>query len=932
VDDLVGRDTELARLRGLVETARTGTGAAALIEGEPGIGKSSLARATALVAERRGCRVLWAAADELGQALPLRPLLDACHDLSTPRLTAIRGLLRGEFTGDLDPVAAASEHLLTLVAELCDTTPVVLVVDDLQWADQATIRVWERLARTAARTALLTIGVARPTPVRPELRTIRRTTATVVRLNGLRDKEVRALLAGLAGGQPGESLHRIAADAAGNPLYLTELMAALTRAHRLRSHDGEVEVETGPVPKSLLEAIADRLDFLPQDIRTVLQAAALLGLEFLVADLAIVQNRRVPDLVRAIDQARTAGVLEETDGKLSFRHPLIRAALYDEIPPAVRAAWHRDAARALAEAGAPVHRVSKQLLSATSAAGPLDDRLLDWLADAAGTLVAQAPRTAIQLLREARHRSRASTMRWVLFTAKLAEALYRSGEPAEAERTAERAMAGVSDPDLLVELHWTLYQSRALVGRAGASLGSLGEVMGVTGVSPKQRARLLVVTARAHRDVGQVARARDLASQALAVAQEVGDTWALGWSLHVLIVVSVMQGEVDAALPLFDRALDVIADDPALVDLSLLLRINKAVALGDLDRYDEAVGAATQVRQLADRTGSMPRLAQAQSALGQLLFEAGQWDDAQDAVEALPDELKDPGTTCCDNGVAAVIAFHRGDVAAARRHLRRAAASAEQIGNRLVSALLLARSLEHEVEDDLSGALDVLTARLADTEELDEAEDLLPEAARLAALTGATDVAGDVAARVAEFAGRGQVPHRLGSVAFCRGLVDRSPSLLLVAADWFVAAGRPLYAAKALEAAALSSVDEGDRAAARAAFNRADEIYERLGAVWDVARLRAALRRHGIRRGPRTRHRQASSGWDSLTPGEERVARLVADGLANREIAERLVLSVRTVESHVSHVLAKLGMRSRVDIVRGGVQRVDGDSRPRDGG
>ncbi len=927
VDDLVGREPELSRLRALIDSAAAGEGTAVLIEGEPGIGKSALARATTDFAAGRGFRVLWAAADELGQALPLRPLLDACQDLPTPRLTAIRTLLRGEFTGDLDPIAAASEHLLTLVADLCGTTAVALVVDDLQWADHATIQVWSRLARTATRTTLLTIGITRRTPERRELLAARRAVGTVLRLEGLRDNDVSDLLAGLAGGQPGESLRQVAADAAGNPLYLTELVAALARAHRLREHDGAVEVASGPIPKSLLEAVADRLDFLPRDVRVVLQAAALLGLEFLVADLAIVLNRRVPDLARAIDQARTAGVLGETDGKLSFRHPLIRAALYDEISPPVRTAWHRDAARALAEAGAPVHRVAKQLLSATPDAVPLDDRLLDWLADAAGTLVAQAPRTAIRLLREARHRSPASTMRWGLFTAKLAEALYRSGEPTEAERTAERAVATVSDPDLLVELHWTMYQSRALIGRSEASLGSLGEAMDVPGVPPKQRARLLVVMARAHRDLGQVSRARDLATEALATAEEVRDAWALAWSLHVLIVVSVMQGEIDAALPLFDRALGVVADDPSLTDLSLLLRINKAVVLGGLDRHDEALRTATQVRQLADRTGSMPRLAQARSALGQLLFQAGQWDDARREVEALPDELKDPGATCCDNGIAALIAFHRGDAAAAREHLDRATASAERIGSRVVASLALARSLDHEVDDDLPGALDVLTARLADTEELDEVEDLLPETARLAALTGATDIAINVAAQVADLAGRGQVPHRWGSAAFCRGLVDRSPSLLLVAADRFVAAGRPLSAAKALEAAALTSAGAGDRAAARAAFTRADESYELLDAAWDVARLRAAMRRFGIRRGPRNRHRHARAGWESLTVSEAKVARLVADGLPNREIAERLVLSVRTVESHVSHILAKLGMRSRVDIVR--VQHVDGIPRRR---
>jgi DNA-binding CsgD family transcriptional regulator len=148
-------------------------------------------------------------------------------------------------------------------------------------------------------------------------------------------------------------------------------------------------------------------------------------------------------------------------------------------------------------------------------------------------------------------------------------------------------------------------------------------------------------------------------------------------------------------------------------------------------------------------------------------------------------------------------------------------------------------------------------------------------------------------------------------------LVNNSSSLLLLAAEQYGAAGRPLLRAKALEAAAVCLAGQGDRGSARSAFTRADDVYSGLGASWDVARLRARFRLYGIRRGPRTRHRQVRSGWDSLTPSEAKVAGLVADGLSNQQIADRLVLSVRTVESHVSHILAKLGVRSRVDIARG---------------
>ena len=191
------------------------------------------------------------------------------------------------------------------------------------------------------------------------------------------------------------------------------------------------------------------------------------------------------------------------------------------------------------------------------------------------------------------------------------------------------------------------------------------------------------------------------------------------------------------ALPLFDRALTVTQADPALTDLRLLLQINKAVTLGDLDRYEEACAAAGQARHLADQVGTAIRLAQAHSALGQLLFETGRWDDALAEVEILPEDLKEPGAACCDLGIAAVICFHRGETGAARRHLAAAAPHAKRIGHRLIGPLALARSLDREHDGALPEALAVLTAGFdGNTEELEEIEDLLADAVRLAAKTG----------------------------------------------------------------------------------------------------------------------------------------------------------------------------------------------------
>jgi DNA-binding CsgD family transcriptional regulator len=877
-----------------------------------------------MIAEQRGCQVFRAAADELGQALPLQPLLDALRARETegePRLVTILRLLQGELVGAADPAVAAAEQMLTLMAELCSVAPTVLVVDDLQWADLATITVWEWLARSAPRAPLLLIGTSRPVPQRDELLAVQRVVGEegMIRLGRLPDAAVAELIATIAGARPGEHLLRLAEGTAGNPLYLTELLGALVRSARMATADGVAEALEGPVPDSLVAAIAHRLDFLPRDVRDVLRAAALLGVEFLVADLGIVLDRRIAELVPAIDDALAAGVLKEVDEKLAFRHALIRTALYDDIAAPVRAAWHGDAAKALAAAGAPVNRVARQLLRAINSpsAIPLDESLLDWLVDAAPTLVAQAPRASVDLLRQAFRRSPVTTKRGAVLACRLADALYRTGDTAGAERVAGRAMAVIDDPDLLVDLHWTVTQCRALVGKSGESLKTLGRALAAPAMSARQRARLLVLTARAHRDLGEVTVAGRVAAEALDTAEDAGDQWAIGWALHVLIIASIMRGDVASALPLFERALDVVGDNPGLTDLGLLLQINQAVALGDMDRYTEAIATAERVRQRADRAGSLVRLAQAQCALGELLFEVGRWDDAQAEVEILPDEFKDPGVTCCDRGVAAVIAFHRGDPDTARQHLSLAGPSAEQIGNRVVASLALARSLDHEFSGDPDEALAVLTAGVANhAEELEEMEDLLPEAARLAVSTETVDTATDIADQAASLARRSQVPHRLAANAYCRGLLEDDPAMLLHAAEHYDEADRPLLRAKALEAAAIGFANRGDVGSARVAFGHADKLYDDLGAHWDLAHLRAELRRHGIRRGSRAKHRQARVGWNSLTPTETTIAKLVADGLPNREIADRLVLSPRTVGTHVSHILGKLSVRSRIDIAR----------------
>jgi DNA-binding CsgD family transcriptional regulator len=154
----------------------------------------------------------------------------------------------------------------------------------------------------------------------------------------------------------------------------------------------------------------------------------------------------------------------------------------------------------------------------------------------------------------------------------------------------------------------------------------------------------------------------------------------------------------------------------------------------------------------------------------------------------------------------------------------------------------------------------------------------------------------------------------------CRGLVTGDPVPVLAAADYFLASGRPFFRAQALEDAAALAAERGELAVAERQLAEAVGIYTRLGAAWDVEHASARLHRHGI--APvRVAHRvRPSSGWGALTPTEVKVAYLVADGRSNPDVAAALYLSRNTVQTHVSHILAKLGARSRAEIIREAVR------------
>jgi DNA-binding CsgD family transcriptional regulator len=977
---LLGREQELALLTGLLRDLERGTGTAVLIEGEPGIGKSTLVaalttEATAPQALHVMPQVFRGTGDELSQQIPLDPFISALR-VRTPgasaRRNAIAALLRGE-GGATDPgadvTAALSEQLLALVTDECAQQPVILVIDDLQWADPASVTLWGRLARLAPQVALLLVGIMRPVLQRDDLQKLRRAQndATRVELTPLTDGAVADLVEALAGGRPDPPLLRLTRSAAGNPLYVTEIVAALERSGGLTVHAGTAQLADGvapsSLPRSLSAAITDRLGFVTGPVRDMLRAAALLGVEFAVPDLATVLGKSITDLFTTVDEARTVGVLTEAGSDLAFRHPLIRAALYDEMPVAMRVAWHRDAGRELARSGAPADRVARQLLHAVGgpsvgaldagepehagpAGGPaalearpasadaarasvaaldslgvlpLEDWMLDWLTGAADLLVGQAPRVAADLLAQAMANTPTAMSRYTWLASRLADALYRLGDRSAAEQVASRALeqGADTDPNAVVDLHLTIAQCRMLAGQEDESLAALERALTATGLSARQRARILVITARTHYTLGGVDKADRVAADALTAATEAADPWAMGWALLAIAGVATVRGQLVAALPLYDRALVVTQADPALTDLRLLLSINKAATLANLDRYDEGIAAAEQARRLADQVGTTLRSSQAHCTLGELLFETGRWAAALAEIVVVPENLKEPADASCEFGIAAVIAFHHGDAATARRHLLAAGPHAKRIGQRLIPPLALARSLDFEHRDSPAEALATLTSWLdGSSEEVGQAEALIADAVRLAVKVDDLTTARDLAKQASELAENSGIPHRQANALYCSGLVEHDPRKLLSAAQRYFDASRPLLMAKALEAAAEEFVAIDDKAAAREAMGRAVEAYTGLGAQADVNRVQAAFREYGIRRGPHSKHRKATSGWDSLTDAELKIAALVAEGLSNPDIAQRLVTSPRTVGTHVSHILKKLGVASRAEIAR----------------
>jgi DNA-binding CsgD family transcriptional regulator len=378
---------------------------------------------------------------------------------------------------------------------------------------------------------------------------------------------------------------------------------------------------------------------------------------------------------------------------------------------------------------------------------------------------------------------------------------------------------------------------------------------------------------------------------------------------------------------MIQRALTVIGDDPETTDLRLPLMINRLMLVWpDSDGRIPGRDAEAEARELltvADRA-AIARSAQARETAAGILFELGAWDDVLAEVDA----LFEPGADVLDvavvggHGLAALIAAHRGDRAAAAAHLRAAEQLPDRVGRQAGDReyyveLLRARAVLAEQDGRPDEAMARVAEALATVNLSFPVESTwLPDLVRNALAAGDRAAAEDVAARSVEDAARcdaASAPLAAVTARWCRGLVDGDPVALAGVAAYYRSFALPLMLGQVLEDLAVVLAAGGDAAGARAALLEAVEVYGGLGAEWDVRRADARVRPYGIRR-RRVGARRPETGWEALTPTEAKVALLVSEGLSNPDIGRRLFLSRNTVESHVRRVLAKLQVRSRVEV------------------
>ncbi|GAA3680749.1 BTAD domain-containing putative transcriptional regulator [Lentzea roselyniae] len=931
---LIGRETELTALRAALAGVLQGKGTVIWVEGEPGIGKTALLATGLADAADRGCEVLWQAGDEVGMRVPLSMAL-ACLDIDSlsrdPRRVELAGKLPGRvpklaFTHQskqpevlsADRLIGLVDRLAAFVGELCADSPVVLVLEDLQWGDDASLMLWRRLAKATRHLPLLLVGSCRRHERRADLYPLRTVVpagnGVMLQLGPLDETASTAFVREKTGTQPSEALLAMAACADGHPQHLLEIVEAMVRDNVAAVCDHIAELGQEHIPSfPTVNAVLTRwLSGLSDTTREALRWAALLGVEFDLDDLATVMKKQASDLLSVVEEASAASVLEESGHRLAFRHPLVQRALYETLPVTVRVALHRQAAEALDAAGVNVVRVTEQLLAGPV---PVDARVTQWLMVNTNAIASRSPALAVELLRRVVRSDGIRDKAFEVLTTRLARLLFWLGTPPVAEALA--VLRTTKDPNRAAEMRLMLAYVDHSEGENERALEVLRQTVADPSVSDEWRARHHSLQARVER------RALDdlaPANEALEHARQSGDAFAVAHASENLWEIASVLWQHTKALEHIEQGLAAIGGDPAWSDLELCLLDDKVFTLHNLDDLEEAERTLDAARHLVARRGLASGL-HVPAAVHH--YWRGQWCEALTELEAVMLDrleitaygLRQRNGMNLLYGIKALIAGHQDDSSAMETNLKAAAEYPHETVETRDDFFSMAKSVAAEQLGRPDEALRALLPLLRDDyPRIVPRHQWLPRLARLA-LDQKDRTVAEAALVACQPGPDREAGSRRASVAaqWCRGLLESDPEALSAVVTHFAAVGRKVEQAVACEDLAVLLAKHGRADDARTALYEASTVYTGLNAAWDARRAESRLKPFDIH-GPTIDHRHTTGR--PLDEAERRVAELVAAGWPNSDIATSLRMSRNTVQMIVSQLLQKLGVDSRLNVTR----------------
>lgn len=919
---LRGRARELEIVGRLLRDVRGGPTRAIVVDGMAGIGKSSLVTAAAAEARRAGWRVLAGAAEPAEHCRPFAALVrmlepggseDAAFDETVfdEALSVARRSDGGAAGTDLDAGALGFRVTDAIVAgldRLASAGPVLLVLDDLHWADRSSTETLDAIQRRLLDRPIALMVTVRPGECPPHGDALlARLGGRTLSLGALADDAVAELVEELTGARAGGRLRRQLAKAEGNPFYVTELVRALDDEGALRVDAGVVESTAAAVPSGVVSTVVRRLRLLPEETLGLLRFAAILGQSFSVPELARVAGRGTVDLLAALAPALRTHTVRAAGDRLAFGHALIWEGIYHDLPVAVRRALHREAASVLTAGGVSALGVVRHVVLGAEVG---DTEAVTWLRLAAREVAPSSPGTAAELLGTALGLAPEGRARDTV-VAELAPLLVVVGEVAQAKELTEAALARGVDPAVEARLRAGLSHVLMRRGRVGDAKVQAIKLLELVPAEARESVRgiasFVVVTA------GEAAAAEEMAERTLAASERAGHDLVSATALMTLTWTYGAHGRVEDAIAAGRRA--VAASEGCRATMSGLLfpHCPLGAALVQADRFAEADAAFRDGLIRAERTEAPGTLVYHRVGLAASAFLRGDWETASAEAETALDVGIKTGTSwnLLPSAVLARIAVARDDLAAAQSFVDKAT-RAPEAGHTTMTLDWLYWA--DAVLQDARGA----TGRAVVAAE--RAWRVLPElrgiignrvapvdCVRIALAAGNHPLAEDIAAGMAELAARSPITSLRAAALHCRGLVSADIDALRSALALLEGTSRRYQQAMLNEdTAALLGVTE--RSSARGLFRAALTAYRELGASRDVARVSSAMRAAGLRPGG------VRSSGNVLTTMERAVAGLVAEGLSNPQIAQRLYISRHTAETHMKHIFAKLGLSSRAEL------------------